>query len=308
VSREAVEAVRLALIRDLGWYPREPTAPDYGIDLYVEGAIDDVPNGRMLGLQIKGGSSFFEERSGDSFVFRGDRRHLDYWTGHSLPVIVVLYDPDAEVALWQVVAPETVESTGVGWKLLVPAHQRLDADAVEALGALADGDEYTLRLNALRADSTWIAMLHAGGEVLLDVGEWINKTSGRGGLSLTGRPVGGGEQIERVREVFLGMRDYADALPLLFPWASFEVDEETYGEHEEQLWELEEGHYDSEEKRMIMAGSTFAEWRELRGLSGLRPYTVEAGEVALWRLGMSLNDIGRAFVALDEYLRAGSSR
>jgi hypothetical protein len=44
-SREAVTAVEAAVVRELGWYSREPPAPDYGIDLYVEAAVDGVPNG-----------------------------------------------------------------------------------------------------------------------------------------------------------------------------------------------------------------------------------------------------------------------
>jgi hypothetical protein len=187
----------------------------------------------------------------------------------------------------------------------MPPGQRLDAAAEHALGALAEGDEYTLRLNALRADSSWIVMLRDGGRVLLEVGEWINKTSGRGGLSLLGEPADGGKPLERIREVYLGITDYAEVLPLLFPWADLDVDEETYDEHEEQLWELEEGHYDSEEGRVIMVGSTFHEWREFRGFTGLRPYVIEAGELARWRLTMSINDIGRSFLALDEYLGHG---
>jgi Domain of unknown function (DUF4365) len=98
-SREAVQAVELALVRELGCYPREPPAPDYGIDVYVEAALDGVPNGRMLGVQIKGGASFFAETTGDGVVFRSEERHLEYWLGHSLPVVVVLYDPGDETIL-----------------------------------------------------------------------------------------------------------------------------------------------------------------------------------------------------------------
>src|ERR1700755_10294 len=115
VAREAVETVRLAFIRELEFSPREPTAPDYGIDLFVECAVNNVPNGRMLGIQVKGGASWVKERTeSGAVVVRGKRRDLDYWLAHSLPVIVVLYEPKDSVLIWQHVSPATVEQTGQG--------------------------------------------------------------------------------------------------------------------------------------------------------------------------------------------------
>jgi Domain of unknown function (DUF4365) len=217
-------------------------------------------------------------------------------------VLVVLYDPEAQAAYWQEVTADSAEPTGQGWKLLVPFAQRLDADAIPELARLAESDEYTQRLNALRGDMSWMALLRDGGRVQLAVGEWINKTSGRGAISIVGEPAGGGTTVQRSREVYLGLTNYGDLLPLLFPWADLEVDEQIYTEHEQQLWELEEGHYDAEDGRLIMAGSTFEEWRELRGLSGLRPYVTEADEFARWQLTLSLNELGHSFLAVDGHL------
>ena len=45
---------------------------------------------------------------------------------------------------------------------------------------------------------------------------------------------------------------------------------------------------------------TFDEWRAPRD-NGLRPYE-EDGEIAHWRLELQLNELGRAFVTLDDYL------
>lgn len=301
-SREGVEAVRLALVQDLGWYPREPSAPDYGVDLYVECATDGIPNGRLLGLQIKSGSSFFRERSNDSVVFRGSRRHLEYWLGHSLPIVVVLYDPTAKTSIWQAVTRDAVSLTRQGWKMLVPRAQVLDVNAQAHLAEIAEDDEYTLRLNALRADKSWMSVLGNGGRVLLDVGEWINKSSGRGSLRLTAELADGTTSLERSREVYLGSADYAESLPLLFPWAELDIDEETYEAHDRQRWELEEGIYDSEDDRVLVVGLSFQEWREQQGQSGLRPYEVAADEVAQWRLTLELNPLGQNFLALDQYL------
>lgn len=306
VAREAVEAVRLALTRDLRWYPREPTAPDHGIDLYVECADHGKPNGQMLGIQVKGGPSFFRESSEDGVVFRGAERHLQYWRGHSLPVIVVLYDPDQQSAWWQAVTPETVRSTGRGWKLVVPWAQPLDATACAPLFELTQADEYTLRLNSLRADLDWMQMLRNGGTVSIEVEEWANKTSGRGAITLIGHPPQGHSELRRVRDVYLGLLPYEEVLPRIFPWAELEIDEDVYSDYEQQQWELEEGIYDSEEGRMIVVGPSFEDWRERRGLAGLRPYVVEADEIARWRLVLSLSELGRTFLVVNEHLSGES--
>jgi Domain of unknown function (DUF4365) len=306
-SRESVEAVKLAFVRELGWYPREPPAPDYGIDLDVEAAIDGVPNGRILGVQIKGGASFFANPVDDGVVFRSDERHLEYWLGHSLPVVVVLYDPSDHTSLWQAVTLETVQTTPKGWKLVVPRAQRLDSSGAAALQEVVDGDPYTLRLNALRADLGWIRMVADGGRVWVDVAEWVNKTSGRGSIDLIGEPAGGGERLERSRSVYFGLQPYEQVIPRLFPWAELDVDEDLYAEKESELWELEESAYDSEEGRLIMVGVDFDEWRNFRGLTGLRPYEVEAGELARWRLVLDLNDLGRSLLVVDGFLSDGYS-
>ena len=306
-SRAAVLAVQEAFVSELGWYPREPPAPDYGIDLYVEAAVAGVPNGRMLGVQIKGGSSFFSEVRDEQVIFRGDRRHLEYWLGHSLPVILALHDPDTGAVIWQQVAEHLVEITGGGWKAAVPLANQLGKASAEALDELADGDRYTLELNALRADLGWMRLLGEGGRVWVEVAESVNKSSGRGSIRLVGTPVGGGERLERDRMVFLGLNPYEHVLPELFPWARLSVDDDLYARYESDLWQLEEGVYDRETDRTMTMGADFAEWRQTRGLTGLRAYRVEADELAHWRIELRLDELGQALLVVDRYLSSGAA-
>lgn len=136
--------------------------------------------------------------------------------------------------------------------------------------------------------------------------EWVNRTSGRGSITLIGEPAGGEERLERGRDVYLGLLAYEQVIPRLFPWADLEVDEDLYADKESELWELEESIYDSEEGRTIMVGTRFEEWRELRGLTGLRPYEVEADELARWRLVLELNELGRSLLVVDGFLSDAS--
>jgi hypothetical protein len=302
-SRRAVMDGDDRLPAELGWYPREPPGPDYGVDLFVEAADGGVPNGRLLAVQVKGGTSFFAERSGDNVVFRFNQRHLAYWTGYSLPVIVALHDPESGRVLWQVIDERTAVSTGEHARVLVPEAQLLDASSARAFTELvAATPSASARLDLLRADLGWMQLLADGGPVLLEAEEGMNKTSGRGTVALIGAPRSGGEELRRKRIFFFGLQPYAQALPALVPWADIAVDEATYDEAEEDPWTQEEGFYDEEQGRTIIVGHNVSSWREARGFVGLRPYEVAADEVARWRLELTLNDLGRGRLAIDRYL------
>src|SRR5437764_15391193 len=122
-ERVGVHAVSYRLAQ-LGWFPKEAARPDYGVDLFVEtSTASGRPSGRLLAVQVKSGSSYITAGGGGTLYI--DQEHVDYWNGYSVPVVIVLYDPEAETAYWQLVSEDTVESTGGGWKLTVPSEQTL---------------------------------------------------------------------------------------------------------------------------------------------------------------------------------------
>lgn len=115
IATETFEALGMAF--------REQNVRDFGIDAHVELVENGRPTGRILGVQLKTGASYFEEASSDGFWFRFTKRHKEYWTDHSLPVLVLLCDPSDRSIYWQRIAHDTVESTGDGWKIMVPRAQ-----------------------------------------------------------------------------------------------------------------------------------------------------------------------------------------
>jgi hypothetical protein len=301
-ERRGVEAVRGLLVGELGWYPHEPVQPDFGIDMFVEGADGGEPNGHMLALQIKSGPSYFQEQNEDGFVYRGSPRHLRYWLDHSLPVVLVLHNPDEDRAYWVAVTDDAVELTEKGWKIIVPRGQVLDAAATEQLQELGDDDPYTLRLNQLRSERTWMQLLRDGGTVYIEAEEWVNKSSGRGAIRLIGTRAGDGEPVVRERTIFAGLLPYSKVLPALLPWGDLQIDEYTYDEWDEELWTEETGIWDSEGKQYIGHVEDFGEWRQSRFGDQLRPYRNSMGEVDYWRLRVRLNELGESFLVVDEYL------
>jgi hypothetical protein len=139
VDREGVTAASHAVVFKLKWIFREQSVEDYGIDAHLEVVADDeAVTGRLIGAQAKSGESWFSEPAEGGWVFReSHRRHLNYWLGHSLPVVVILYHPARDVSYWQVVNETTAHRTDKGFKIMVPEANILDASARPALEDVA---------------------------------------------------------------------------------------------------------------------------------------------------------------------------
>jgi hypothetical protein len=75
---------------------------------------------------------------------------------------------------------------------------------------------------------------------------------------------------------------YTLRLPALFPWANLSVDEEFYRDKEPE--------------------TTSASYTDL---AQIRPWTVEAGEIARFMLKLSLNELGKSFLITERFLRRG---
>jgi hypothetical protein len=175
-DREGVNAVEGIFLRQLGWIFREQTISDWGIDAHVEVTNRDEPTGRLLALQIKSGKSFFRKR-GENYVYYGEGRHLQYWRNHSLPVAIILHDPETGLTLWQRVEEELITYGKAGrWSIEVPATQVLDSTAIEGLErGVSDITAYRkLRL----VFDLPLMREFAAKEVYFSIDEWVNKSLG----------------------------------------------------------------------------------------------------------------------------------
>ncbi|MFI5826927.1 DUF4365 domain-containing protein [Streptomyces sp. NPDC051578] len=275
---------QLAVEAKLGWLFREQPTEDYGIDAHAEVVDADLVRGRLLALQIKSGSSWFKEPSPDGWWFRPDAEHVRYWTNHSLPVAIVLYHPDRERCYWQLVNRETlIETSRGGWKLLVPETQVLDREARAPLSQAAEGDSYTLRIRELRLARPWMKMLIDGTRLVIDIEEWVNKTSGRGTIALGVDNEDGNDPVQLASwTVYLGLSSYVEVVPKLFAWANVSLHAETYDDAEYDDYPYERD-----------------DW------GALHPYMNPSGEVDFYRLELTLNDLGQAFLLVDQFAAEG---
>jgi len=121
----------------IGLIFRETPTQDHGVDGEIELLVDRKATGRLIGTQVKCGASYLSESNERGFVFRFDSKHFDYWTNHSLPVIVVLVDHEAEVCYWGEICSTTAERTGLDYKTLIPRTQTIAEESLQKLMEIA---------------------------------------------------------------------------------------------------------------------------------------------------------------------------
>ncbi|MFC5177336.1 DUF4365 domain-containing protein [Nocardioides taihuensis] len=290
------------IVNGFGWVFREQPTDDYGIDAQAEVfEPGGTATGKLIALQIKSGrAKYFASEKGNGWTHYVDSKHAEYWLKHSLPVVVVLYDEIDGKAYWQRVTRATLDATPNNFKIFVPRSQELDAASVVPLREFAEGDPYSVRLRRLQLALPWMELLRAGRRILIEADEWVNKSSGRGEITIAS--VDGANEDRELLGTWMIMApgwSYDTVLPSLVPWADVVIHEETYDEAEYDAWEAECVYYDNEGDRIVT--EDYDEWRGERGVEGLRPYANSAGEVDSWRLELKLNQLGDAFLLVNEF-------
>jgi Domain of unknown function (DUF4365) len=174
-DRIGVNAVEKIFVKDIGWAFREQAEVDWGIDAHVEVIEESKLTGRLLALQIKSGASYFKKK-GKNFVYYGDPRHLKYWTTHSLPVVIVLHNPETGLTVWQKVERHLVSVHDSGkWSIEIPHDKILSADAADEL-IKGVGDAAAMRRIFLTLDADLMRQVASGRKVFFRVLEWVNET------------------------------------------------------------------------------------------------------------------------------------
>lgn len=285
------------------WMFREQPIDDIGIDAYIEYIDSTGKPKQLLALQIKSGASWFKEKKGECFIFRNiSERQYYYWTMNSLPCIVVLYNPEDDMCIWQKLTVETIERTnggeGKGFFVKIPIIQVFLNDfSNQALLSFTNLPQHIVNYNFLLSQKKFMQIIQAGGEIKLHSMEWVNKSSGKGDTELI---VNDGENIQKYSYPYwFPFTPYTDVFPKLFPWADFYADEEFFEESDMAFWHEYHCYYDREEEEWIVVGDTFEEFR--KKLSPMRSID-HVGEVAEYMMKLSLNELGKAFLKVDEFV------
>ena len=140
-------------------------------------------------------------------------------------------------------------------------------------------------------------IIQDGGEVKLHSSEWVNKSSGKGEIELI---VDDGKSIKKYSYPYwFPYTPYTEVFPRLFPWANFSVDEEFYEESDEAIWRELYCYYDKEDDEWLVVGDSFEDFREK--LDPMRSID-HSGEVAEYMLILGLNDLGKSFLKVNEFV------
>ena len=285
------------------WMFREQPVNDIGIDAHIEFVDSSGKPKQLLALQIKTGESWFKEQKDNCVVFRDiNERQYNYWSMNSLPCIVVLYNPDDNTCIWQKLTTETIERTkegeGKGFFVKIPLSQTfLNELSNEKLLSFTNLPEHIINYNFLLSQKEFMRIIQNGGEIKLHSSEWVNKSSGKGETELI---VDDGKTIQKYSYPYwFPYTPYKMVFLRLFPWANFSADEEFFEEHDESLWRELHCYYDEEDGELLNVGDTFDEFR--RKLDPMRNID-HAGEIAEYMMKLSLNDLGKAFLTVDEFV------
>ncbi len=297
VERMGVYACAAAFERNDFIFREQPIA-DYGIDALIETKERNLATGKMIAIQIKSGESYFTEEDGDYIVFRVDGKHRNYWINHSLPVIIVLCSPVNNVCIWERVNSETLVFTEKQWKIRIPKNQTIDNSFSKLLEIANNLSDYEHRHASLVLAKEWMIEAQNRGVLILEVQEWVNKSSGRGRFVLKSCDDNENEIILFDHELWgFGLKAYDQVIQELFPWADIEIDSDFYDENMECEDTRNGDIYDEDEEYIISQN---------RLPDGIYPYCNVAGEVACYRLLLTLNHIGKSFLTTEEFLEKGT--
>lgn len=280
------------------WMYRPQPTNDIGIDAHME-YVDETGKLQLLGIQVKTGESYFLEKNDEYVVFRKmNERQYNYWIMNTLPCIIVLYNPIDDTCIWQKLNKNTIECTKKGFIVKVPLKQVfLDEESHHELLKYTNLPEHITNYNFLLSQKKFMQIINDGGIVKLHSTEWVNKSSGRGDTELIVDD--GNGEVKYAYPYWFPFTSYTDVFPRLFPWATFHADEEFYEEDDYSKWREYNCVYSKEDDKWYEVGESFSDFcSELNPMRSID----HAGEVAEYMLILELNDLGKAFLNVDNYV------
>ena len=286
------------LFSQVGWLYREQPICDVGIDAQVEIVKDNKPTGQLLALQIKSGMSYFSEQKNNEVVYRPDKKHVNYWLQHSLPVLIVLYNTETKQFVWTYVDLEEIVELEKACKICIPLTNILTEENVFALEKISRGPTHYFKLNRLLLDRELIKLVNDGEDVFIEYEDWVNKSLSRTSPELIYFDKGNEVRVN-IPTIYCPGLSPIDIAQYTFPWADFEMDIESYREEKENEFEYS-GLYDSEDDTYYQSCS-FNEWyEEPEGIVPIRSDV--GGEIDVYRVKLKLNEMGNAFIKIFDYL------
>lgn len=296
-ERIGVNATERIVLEELGWIFREQPVVDQGIDAHIERVDGKEPTGKLIGLQIKTGSSHFKKK-GDSYIFYGTRTHLDYWLGHSLPVVLIAHMPEQGTTYWVHVNEANIARTEKRWRIAIPKSNVLGTQTKQSLSDIFEGSPEQQRLRKLVIDEPLMRHIAEGGKVAVQLEEWINKSLGRTPVEIFVQNEAGEDELSREWFQYYTGYSISELVSALFPWAAAGVDHDYYDIHADEEYDPDD--WKEAMTHAILRGDDSESLVSSR--PAIYPYTEMTGEVEYYRLQLYLNDLGRSFLRVSDFL------
>lgn len=125
------------VLKELGWICRDTDQSDMGIDFNIEQVINGIPTAKYISVQLKTGFGNVYVAN-NKYIYYIKPVHYDYWLSSSIPVILVLCDPDKEILYWENIKKSNIHKTEKGYKIEIKHNRILSAESLEELNRLID--------------------------------------------------------------------------------------------------------------------------------------------------------------------------
>lgn len=204
---------------------------DSGIDGYIEIVVDGNVSGKLIGIQVKHGNSYFKQKTQSGYKYTGKYKHLNYYMNQQIPIYIVIIDDDLEKQLWVEFDIKKITMSGASnWSIEIPEYNSLPNNFHEAIfekvAPIVDFDEiiqYNLALNSILQESKFGIIAISKNEVdTLNYNvilEFIERLSGNGDLlfkSANILDIFFAEYDEDSREIF--------QIPEIMNWLKYSID------------------------------------------------------------------------------------
>lgn len=271
------------------WFFREQPVSDIGIDAIIERYNDETKESKLVALQIKTGLSYFKEQNSFHVFYRISERHYNYWTKYSIPVVVVLYNPETEEIVFSEIDDSRIQKENSVFKLHLSKHEKFISFLNDVALRLINLPNSLYNYNYMLTQLPFMESIKNGKNVVLESEEWIHKSSGRGSTKIT-IDDGSTKEIYEWR-YFFPFTSYAEVFRRIFPWAKFVIDED-FLEGEEI--------YSADSGSIILDNDlTYIQPTHENGnIIGI----LRAGEVAFYKIHLELNDFGESFLNVNKTL------
>lgn len=148
-ERIGVSQVQLIVNQEMHWIFRELSIQDFGVDAHIEIMGQSYATGKLIGMQIKCGESYFKESNDTHVTFRFDEKHYMYWNNYSLPVIIVLVNPNSLEIIWEVIDTEnTITASDHSYKILIKRENKFNKYATKKLLDISEGEKSSVSIGA----------------------------------------------------------------------------------------------------------------------------------------------------------------